>query len=500
MTPPLLLTFRKDVSVVRDGPDAVLVQAPLGTQRLRGISPSLVEAILTLGGEGATEDGLADLVAASDGAALARLYYELNRWKSWQIVRYTVGEGGRPVVSVEPISYDFRLNTTPPAPKMPVALSKFAFLRRYQNELIVESPLSKARVTVHRPLGAALLALLNEPMPAGEIAEHVDGLGSEAASAALGLLQQAGLLDVAPDGTREEDDPVLAQWAFHDLLFHSRSRVGRHDYPFGGRFRHLGTLPPTPALKPPMSEDTIALCRPDLARLAAEGSTFTSVLESRHSVRVYDAEHPISVDQLGELLYRAARVRLFMQPDPEHDVPYESTDRPYPSGGASYELELYLAVNVCDGLESGLYHYDPKEHRLERLSERTPLVEELLRDAWLSAAQYAIPQVLLSFAARFQRLGWKYDSMAYAATLKNVGVLYQTLYLISTEMGLAPCALGSGNADLLARAIGSDYRIESSVGELMLGSRPPGWRPVPFTKVPPLKQWGAAARGGPIVG
>ncbi len=27
--------------------------------------------------------------------------------------------------------------------------------------------------------------------------------------------------------------------------------------------------------------------------------------------------------------------------------------------------------------------------------------------------------------------GWKYSTMAYAATLKNVGVLYQTLYLVA---------------------------------------------------------------------
>jgi SagB-type dehydrogenase family enzyme len=62
--------------------------------------------------------------------------------------------------------------------------------------------------------------------------------------------------------------------------------------------------------------------------------------------------------------------------------------------------------------------------------------------------------------------------MAYAATLKNVGVLYQTMYLVATAMGLAPCALGAGNADLFAAAVGTDYYAESSVGEFMLGSAP----------------------------
>lgn len=61
--------------------------------------------------------------------------------------------------------------------------------------------------------------------------------------------------------------------------------------------------------------------------------------------------------------------------------------------------------------------------------------------------------------------------MAYATTLKNVGVLYQTMYLVATAMGLAPCALGGGDSDRFAAAVGSDYYTETSVGEFLLGSR-----------------------------
>ena len=38
--------------------------------------------------------------------------------------------------------------------------------------------------------------------------------------------------------------------------------------------------------------------------------------------------------------------------------------RPYPSAGASYELELYLAVDKCEGLARGFYHYDAGAHAL----------------------------------------------------------------------------------------------------------------------------------------
>jgi SagB-type dehydrogenase family enzyme len=100
-------------------------------------------------------------------------------------------------------------------------------------------------------------------------------------------------------------------------------------------------------------------------------------------------------------------------------------------------------------------------------------VTALSRDA---AASTGVPedavQVLLILATRFARVAWKYESIAYALTLKHVGVVYQTMYLAATAMGLAPCAIGGGDADLFARAAGIDYCTETSVGEFLLGSPP----------------------------
>jgi hypothetical protein len=45
------------------------------------------------------------------------------------------------------------------------------------------------------------------------------------------------------------------------------------------------------------------------------------------------------------------------------------------------------------------------------------------------------------------------------------------MYLVATAMNLAPCAIGAGNSDLFAAAVGTDYYAETSVGEFILGSR-----------------------------
>src|SRR5262249_42119289 len=107
------------------------------------------------------------------------------------------------------------------------------------------------------------------------------------------------------------------------------------------------------------------------------------------------------------------------------------------------------------------------------VSGLTPAAEALLASA---GGATGVPagelQVLLVLAARFARLGWKYSAIAYSLTLQNVGVLYQTMYLTATAMGLAPGGIGAGDADLFAQAVGGDYYAETSVGEFLLGSAP----------------------------
>jgi SagB-type dehydrogenase family enzyme len=311
-------------------------------------------------------------------------------------------------------------------------------------------------------VGPAALGALAEARSAAELAEVVEGLGEEGARLFMAMLANAGAL-ARQDGeaTSEDADPPLALWEFHDLLFHSRSRLGRHANPYGGTYPFKGGIEPLPAARPPFG-DAIELPRPDMEGLAAGDRPFSAVLEARRSVREY-GERPLSLAQLGEFLYRAARVQKAAA---QAGVSF----RPHAAGGALHELEIYPVVSRCEGLAAGLYHYDAFGHRLERVAEPGPVIDALLQMAAVTATIDAPPQVLLVITARFQRIQWKYRSMAYALILKNVGALYQTFYLVATAMGLAPTALGGGHSDLFAAAAGLDYLAETSVGEFVLGS------------------------------
>jgi SagB-type dehydrogenase family enzyme len=99
------------------------------------------------------------------------------------------------------------------------------------------------------------------------------------------------------------------------------------------------------------------------------------------------------------------------------------------------------------------------------------MTERLLHEARRTANMDTPLQIYFQITARCQRVFWKYESMAYALILKNLGALYATMYLVATAMDLAPCALGGGDSELFAEIAGLDPSEEPAVGEFLLGSR-----------------------------
>ena len=152
------------------------------------------------------------------------------------------------------------------------------------------------------------------------------------------------------------------------------------------------------------------------------------------------------------------------------DGEWQTTGRPYPSGGRAYELEIYAAVHQCEGLHEGLYRYLPDSHALELRSGQLPHVHRLLDEAAACYHGRSHPQVLLIFTARIARVAYKYESIAYSLVLKHVGVLQQTLCLVSAALGIGACVLGGGNSEHFAQAAGVDPLEECSIGEMIVGS------------------------------
>jgi SagB-type dehydrogenase family enzyme len=377
----------------------------------------------------------------------------------------------RELVVIEPQVADYWPQSAKLAGSDTIVLSRFAYVRRRGGEMVVESPRADALFRICDPTIASLLATLAIPHTVNKLRRLNGFPGTDL----LALLLDCRILfkiDAGGDGRRaSEGCDNLVLWDFHDLLFHARSTEGRQANPLGGVYPHAGTIAPPPAVRPRWPGKPINLVRSGLT--ASEPvSPFAGLLHARHSIRSFDDANPITLAELTRFLEIAARIQSTWTSDlgfGDTGPTMTYAARPYPSAGSAYELELYLAVANCDGLARGFYHYDAETHALVPIA-----VQDHQLDAMLMAATYAMdtpsqPQILMSFAARFARMSWKYSSIAYSLILKNVGVLLQTLYLTASDIGLGGCAIGTNNIELFAKMTGIEFHVEGPVGQFALG-------------------------------
>jgi SagB-type dehydrogenase family enzyme len=464
-TPVLAARLNAQVALEAEADGSLVARLGAYTQALGKFTPAASKRLAEL------RTGLPLASIQSDGAdkELDRL---LRRLARSGLVEYRLGPArdGQASVVIEPQIADYWPQITDIADTDMIALSRFAYLRRRGKEMVLESPRSGALFRVLDPKIAAALATLCQPQKISQYRGEHDFPGVEL----LGLLVDCQILFRLragdADGLRpSEGDPNLVLWDFHDLLFHTRSTDGRQANPIGGLYSYSRLAPSPPAVRSPWPGPAI-----DLNGLGSPPpSPFTAVLETRQSARDFDDAHPITLAELAALLQSAARVRATwtapadIEDNQGLDVSFAS--RPYPSAGAAYELELYLTVHKCEGLARGFYHYDPERNTLTAIDVRPQELEAQLYDAEFAIGASDAPQVLVTFAARFGRVSWKYSSVAYSLILKDVGVLTQTFYLTLTNMGLGGCAIGTNNIDRFARMTGLDFSVEGAVGQFALG-------------------------------
>ena len=452
----LLFRLAEAVSVFRAGRALIFQREGMEPLHVPVQTEGLAQGLLALTGPGISWQDLT-LIAARDGGPgiLEDLDGSLAMLCGMQMLALVWYSGGLERAAITSFSPSFRFSEIPLCQDFDVILSRFAYVRRDGGRTVLESPEALCRLEFKCLQTWYLLGLLWQPTSIGvamRTGQH--GLVELAA-----FLWSTGFLERSDMAERSD----RTTWEFHDLLFHWRTRGGRVTGPQGGTFRFLEKLSPPPAIKSPMSEETIALPVPVDA--PTEDSNLVTVIERRRSVRD-QGELPISLQQISRLLYYTVRVQDRLPGDHE-----ELLLRPVPAAGAIHEIEVYLAVGQCSGLQRGLYHYQPMAHQLSRIEVPNSVLAALLDDAALSWAKPdEPPQVLLILTSRFQRLAWKYEGIAYRLTLLNAGVIIQSLYLLATEMGLACSAIGGGDSEVFAVATGLDPLVETSIAEFALGS------------------------------
>jgi oxazoline/thiazoline dehydrogenase len=366
-----------------------------------------------------------------------------------RLLAWAYGEPADPWLRIEALGGRFAPDYAAPQPQGR-RLSRFAFLRRDGERILLESPEVDARIVLTpKGLGLlpAILAAGDESAPGRDPAvEHV--------------LARCGFME--PPGPEAEDRRT---WAFHDRLFHEATRNNVSGRLLGGTYPFKDVFPSPPAVKPPMSAALIEL--PASAGTNASASLY-EVMERRRSRRG-PGRRPLQLDELAHLLWRVARVRAVRSATPQDVV-----DRPIPGGGSIGELEFYLAIHRCDGLESGFYHYVGTQHALAAIPTAPALLKRAIDQAGTAQGLEggARPDCLMIVSSRLPRLAWKYENVAYRVALLNAGVAVEALYLVATDLGLSPCAMGTASSTLFEQITGLAPWEETAIAEFTVSGPP----------------------------
>jgi SagB-type dehydrogenase family enzyme len=403
--------------------------------------------------------------APDDGWRLS-LHRVLTRLSGSVVHSLALNDGRGPLLSAIPVTQSPVFPDGPRPPGRQVRLSRFTALRAEDGALLAESPGAQYKVALFRPPAVLIAASLAAPTTVEQLAATT-GLAPALVTDVVEFLVAAGVvvLGDAEGSFTELGDPEMAIWSHDDLMFHTRSRTWQKGGPSDADTAR--PLAEPPVVKPVSAGPTFPLDRPDPAALEARDPTLTALLETDHLCPEF-GEQAMSARQLGEFLFRSARVRsvgpAYLPGGPSH----EASQRPYFSVACLYELEIYVGINRCVGLARGIYHYDPLWHTLTLINDDAAVLDSLLDMAMVAAGSHRHPSALLSLTARMSRIAWVLGGAAYATTLLHVGALQEVFYLTAKAMGLAAHAVPADSGDRVDRALKLEWPAEVSVGECVL--------------------------------
>jgi SagB-type dehydrogenase family enzyme len=187
--------------------------------------------------------------------------------------------------------------------------------------------------------------------------------------------------------------------------------------------------------------------------------SLSEVLQYRRSCRRY-TDAPLSQEALAMMLWASqgisGRAGSFFL-------------RTAPSAGALYPVETYLSVQNVEALPPGLYHFQPAEFGLERLSEG--FAGKTVAEAALGQNFMAGAGVVFIWSAILRRNFSKYGHRGLRYVMMDAGHICQNLLLAAEALELGACPVAAFYDDQLNRLLGLDGQEESVIYLAAVGTR-----------------------------
>ncbi len=189
-------------------------------------------------------------------------------------------------------------------------------------------------------------------------------------------------------------------------------------------------------------------------------------INGRRSLRSFDSEYSVSLNELSILLHSAYGVSRWQELEDGGSMGFRNV----PSGGGLYPLELYVVL-FRGHVSSGLYHYQSRDNALELIKEGDFLPEMrrlISAEPWIN-----LPEAngVILMTGLIERLGIKYGERSYRFLQQETGFVTYLLSLVAHHIGLGTCIAGMYLDDELNDFIGVDGVFEAVQGTMVFGKR-----------------------------
>ncbi|MBD3231031.1 SagB/ThcOx family dehydrogenase [Candidatus Dependentiae bacterium] len=172
----------------------------------------------------------------------------------------------------------------------------------------------------------------------------------------------------------------------------------------------------------------------------------SETIKNRRSIRNY-ANKPLDKKEILTLLFAAQGIT-----DKKNNL------RAAPSAGATYPLELYIAVGNAKNLEPGIYKYNSKSNditKIESGDKRSELCNNALSQEWIKQAA-----AVIIICAIYERTTNKYSENGKKYVHMEVGAVAENVYLQAVPLNIGTVFVGAFDTDKVRKTIKANKNEE----------------------------------------
>jgi len=183
-----------------------------------------------------------------------------------------------------------------------------------------------------------------------------------------------------------------------------------------------------------VNETSIKLPEPNLKGMMS----LEEAIMKRRSIRDLKDES-ITLEELSQILWAA------------QGITSKDGKRTVPSAGMTYPLEVYILVRRVNGMNPGIYHYNPSYHDLNSI--KVGNYSDELKQAAFNHVSISEGGITIAITADFSRTTSSFGERGERYVYLEAGHCAQNIYLQVTALNMGSVVVGSFNDQEVQKAL-----------------------------------------------